>query len=200
MLFCSSSRGRWRRCPPPIAAYRRVASLLNHPASMELGHQCCTACSPSPPYRWTAGFPPRYRKGQTHPHVTGMVSVLTPALNVPRGLSLLQSSPHADVKFTRSPSQESVSSGSRVAAPSADATLTDVSPLVKASAQKPELCRVSHCPSLPGNLDMASGAAQLQKHLSDPALPVLPRESGAASGFGSARAARRSADTPDGLT
>lgn len=69
MLSFSSSRGRWLRCPPLTALYQPVASPLNHLASMELGHQCCTACIPFPPRRLTAGFPRRYGKVPQNPNV-----------------------------------------------------------------------------------------------------------------------------------
>lgn len=127
--------------------------------------------------------------------------VLTLALSVKSVISLLQSCPHTDVKFTKK-SQESISSGTHVTAPSDDATFRGVSPeserhagslpqtpqpLVKSSTQNPKLRGVPHCPSLPGNLDITSGPAEMQKHLSDPVLPVIPRQSGEASGVASER-------------
>lgn len=58
MLFSSFSRGRSLLYLQLTALYRLVPSLLTHLASMELGRQCCTTCTP---YRWTAGHPHRYR-------------------------------------------------------------------------------------------------------------------------------------------
>lgn len=130
-----------------------------------------------------------------------MVSVLTLALNVKNVISLLQSSPHTDGKFTKK-SQESISTGTHVTVPSDDATFMGVSPesehhagslpqtpqpRVKSSAQNPKLCGIPHCPSLPGNLDITSGPAEMQKHLSDPVLPVIPRQSGEVSGVAAER-------------
>lgn len=43
------------------------------------------------------------------------------------------------------------------------------SPLV----ENPRLCGSLSYPSLPGNLDITSGLAELHKHLSDPVLPVI---------------------------
>lgn len=49
-------------------------------------------------------------------------------------------------------------------------------PSVKSSLMdKPRLCDSPRYPSLPGNLDITSGLAETQKHLSDPVLPVIWR-------------------------
>lgn len=46
-------------------------------------------------------------------------------------------------------------------------------PSVKSSLmENPRLCDSLRYPSLPGNLDITSGLADIQKHLSDPVLPV----------------------------
>lgn len=60
MLFSSFSRGRSLLYHLLTALYRLLPSLLTHLACMELGQQCCTACTPFPPYRWTAEHPHRY--------------------------------------------------------------------------------------------------------------------------------------------
>lgn len=39
--------------------------------------------------------------------------------------------------------------------------------------ENPRLCGSLRYPSLPGNLDIPSGLAEIQKHLSDPVLPVI---------------------------
>lgn len=182
-----------RQMAPVPPAYSSV-SASGLPTESSVLHSMFTIS----PLQMDSRVPTQVQKRtETSPCDSDLVSVLTLALNGPNGISLLQSSPHTDVKFTGK-SQESISSGSHVTAPPADATLMAVTPeterhagslpqmlqpLVKASAQKPELCRVPHCPSLPGNLDLASGPTQLQKHLSEPVLPVIPRESGAASGL-----------------
>lgn len=45
---------------------------------------------------------------------------------------------------------------------------------VKSSlVENPRLCGNHRYPSLPGNLDITSGLADIQKHLSDPVLPVI---------------------------
>lgn len=115
--------------------------------------------------------------------------------NVQNMISPLQRSGPADAEFPQR-SQESVSSTTHGTAPPVDATFTAVSleperravslpqtpqPLNKSSVQKPKLCGVPHCPSLPGDLDITSIPAGMQKHLSDPVLPVSPRCSGGAS-------------------
>lgn len=113
----------------------------------------------------------------------------------------LQSSGPADAEFPQT-SQESVSSTAHVTAPPDDATSTAASPeaerhavslpqtpqpLIKSSVQKPKLRGVPHCPSLPGDLDITAIPAEMQKHLSDPVLPVSPRCSGGASGTAAER-------------
>ncbi len=40
-------------------------------------------------------------------------------------------------------------------------------------AENTRLCNSLRYPSLPGNLDIASGLAEIQKHLSDPVLPIM---------------------------
>lgn len=47
-------------------------------------------------------------------------------------------------------------------------------PSVKSSlTENSRLCGSLRYPSLPGNLDITSGLAEIQKHLSDPVLPVI---------------------------
>nr|XP_020479029.1 potassium voltage-gated channel subfamily H member 6-like [Monopterus albus] len=99
-----------------------------------------------------------------------------------------QNSIQTNLKFTTK-SQESLSSGIHVTVASDDTMFMTITPetethrgltqqltqaSVKPSLMKnPRLCRSLHCPSLPGNLDINSGLAEIQKHLSDPVLPVI---------------------------
>lgn len=66
MLFSSSSKGRSLPYHLPTALYLLLPSLLTHLFCMELGQQCCTACIPFPPYRWTAEHPHRYSSNNTY--------------------------------------------------------------------------------------------------------------------------------------
>uniref|UniRef100_A0A668AH63 Potassium voltage-gated channel, subfamily H (eag-related), member 6b n=1 Tax=Myripristis murdjan TaxID=586833 RepID=A0A668AH63_9TELE len=93
-----------------------------------------------------------------------------------------------DLKFTKK-SQESLSSGIHVTVVSDDTMPMSVTPETETHARlahklrqpsvKPSLmettglCDSLRYPSLPGNLDIASGLAEIQKHLSDPVLPVI---------------------------
>uniref|UniRef100_A0A668ARF9 Potassium voltage-gated channel, subfamily H (eag-related), member 6b n=1 Tax=Myripristis murdjan TaxID=586833 RepID=A0A668ARF9_9TELE len=70
-----------------------------------------------------------------------------------------------DLKFTKK-SQESLSSGIHVTVVSDDTMPMSVTPETETHASL-------RYPSLPGNLDIASGLAEIQKHLSDPVLPVI---------------------------
>ncbi|XP_049916763.1 potassium voltage-gated channel subfamily H member 6 [Epinephelus moara] len=98
-----------------------------------------------------------------------------------------QSSTQTDLQFTKK-SQESLSSGIHVTLASDDTSFMTVTPetethmgLTPQPAQpsakstlmeNPRLCGSLRYPSLPGNLDITSGLAEIQKHLSDPVLPV----------------------------
>ncbi|XP_026207395.1 potassium voltage-gated channel subfamily H member 6 [Anabas testudineus] len=99
-----------------------------------------------------------------------------------------QGSIHTDLKFPKK-SQDSLSSGIHVTVASDDTMFLTVTPetethtsltpqLVQPSVQfslkeNPRLCGCLRYPSLPGNLDMTSGLSEIQKHLSDPVLPVI---------------------------
>ncbi|XP_062299210.1 potassium voltage-gated channel subfamily H member 6 [Scomber scombrus] len=98
-----------------------------------------------------------------------------------------QSSTQTDLQFTKK-SQESLSSGIHVTVASDDTMFMTVTPetethvgspqlpqpSVKSSLmENPGLCGSLRYPSLPGNLDITSGLAEIQKHLSDPVLPVV---------------------------
>lgn len=91
----------------------------------------------------------------------------------------LKSSAQTDVKFTRKP-QESLSSGINVINASDDSTFPNSTPdtdnpagLTPQPLQPPAgLCGSVRYPSLPGNLDLTSGLSEIQKHVSDPVLPV----------------------------
>ncbi|KAE8284234.1 Potassium voltage-gated channel subfamily H member 6 [Larimichthys crocea] len=99
----------------------------------------------------------------------------------------IQSSTQTDLKFTKK-SQESLSSGIHATVASDDTMFMTVTPetethtgltpqlpqpSVKSSLmENPRLCGSLRYPSLPGNLDITSGLAEIQKHLSDPVLPV----------------------------
>ncbi|CAJ1081098.1 hypothetical protein INR49_013661 [Xyrichtys novacula] len=98
-----------------------------------------------------------------------------------------QSSIQTDLKLNKK-SQESLSSGIHVTVASDDTMFMTVSPETETlSRLTPEHPRTSvkstfmenpglggklRCPSLPGNLDITSGLAEIQKHLSDPVLPA----------------------------
>ncbi|XP_069374202.1 voltage-gated inwardly rectifying potassium channel KCNH6 isoform X2 [Paralichthys olivaceus] len=86
-------------------------------------------------------------------------------------------------------SQESLSSGIPVTVASDDTTFMTVTPETETRpgltprlpqpsdksslVENPRLCGSLRCPSLPGNLDISSGLSEIQKHLSDPVLPVI---------------------------
>ncbi|XP_038154736.1 potassium voltage-gated channel subfamily H member 6 isoform X2 [Cyprinodon tularosa] len=92
-----------------------------------------------------------------------------------------------DLKFSKK-SQESLSSGIHMTAASDDTTFMTVTPetetcvgLASSLTQKipksvPEphsrLCETVRYPSLPVNLDLTTGRAEIQKHTSDPVLPA----------------------------
>ncbi|XP_031171009.1 potassium voltage-gated channel subfamily H member 6 isoform X1 [Sander lucioperca] len=98
-----------------------------------------------------------------------------------------QSSTQTDLQFTKK-SQESLSSGIHMTVASNDTMFMAVTPetethtgltpqlalpSVKSSLmENPKLCSSLRYPSLPGNLDITSGLAEIQKHHSDPVLPV----------------------------
>ncbi|XP_039645048.1 potassium voltage-gated channel subfamily H member 6 isoform X1 [Perca fluviatilis] len=98
-----------------------------------------------------------------------------------------QNSTQTDLQFTKK-SQESLSSGIHMTVASNDTMFMAVTPetethtgltpqlalpSVKSSLmENPKLCGSLRYPSLPGNLDITSGLAEIQKHLSDPVLPV----------------------------
>ncbi|XP_034563754.1 potassium voltage-gated channel subfamily H member 6 [Notolabrus celidotus] len=99
----------------------------------------------------------------------------------------IQSSSQTDLKLDKK-SQESLSSGIHVTVASDDTMFMTVTPetethtgltpnLPQTSVQStlmenPGLCSKLRYPSLPGNLDITAGLAEIQKHLSDPVLPV----------------------------
>lgn len=103
-------------------------------------------------------------------------------------MSLLQSSTQTDLKFPKK-SQESLSSGIHVTAASDDTMFMTVTPETETHTgltpqlpqpsvksplmENPSLCGSLRYPSLPGNLDITSGLAEIQKHLSDPVLPII---------------------------
>nr|XP_040032088.1 potassium voltage-gated channel subfamily H member 6 isoform X1 [Gasterosteus aculeatus aculeatus] len=87
---------------------------------------------------------------------------------------------------TQSESQESVSSGIHVTAASDDTMFTTTTPETETHAGSmpprpdraslavgPGLRRGLRYPSLPGNLDVTAGLAEIQKHLSDPVMSVI---------------------------
>ncbi|XP_055360216.1 potassium voltage-gated channel subfamily H member 6 isoform X2 [Betta splendens] len=96
-----------------------------------------------------------------------------------------QSSTQTDLKFPKK-SQESLSSGIHVT--DDDTMFMAVTPQTEAHTgptpqppqaavnssltENPRLCGSLRYPSLPSNLDATSGHSQIQKHLSDPVLPV----------------------------
>ncbi|XP_034717015.1 potassium voltage-gated channel subfamily H member 6 isoform X1 [Etheostoma cragini] len=98
-----------------------------------------------------------------------------------------QSSTQSDPQFTQK-SQESLSSGIHMTVTSNDTMFMAVTPeteshtgltpqlalpSVKSSLmENPKLYGSLRYPSLPGDLDITSGLAEIQKHLSDPVLPV----------------------------
>ncbi|XP_029953950.1 potassium voltage-gated channel subfamily H member 6 [Salarias fasciatus] len=98
-----------------------------------------------------------------------------------------QNSAQTDLKCAKK-SQESLSSGIHVTVTSDDTTSPTVTPETDGSAGLPPqtplgsanpsftahsgLCGALRYPSLPGNLDLTSELTQVQKHLSDPVLPV----------------------------
>uniref|UniRef100_A0A673C0H8 Potassium voltage-gated channel, subfamily H (eag-related), member 6b n=1 Tax=Sphaeramia orbicularis TaxID=375764 RepID=A0A673C0H8_9TELE len=72
-------------------------------------------------------------------------------------------------------SQESLSSGIHVTVASDD-TMFMMLPQASVGSSltdNPRLCGSLRYPSLPGNLDITSGLEDIQKHLSDPVLPVI---------------------------
>ncbi|KAG7227867.1 hypothetical protein INR49_013661 [Caranx melampygus] len=99
-----------------------------------------------------------------------------------------QSSIQTDLKLAKK-SQESLSSGIHVTVASDDTmfmtvtpeteTHTGLTPQLPESSGKSSLMENQRLagslryPSLPGNLDITSGLAEIQKHLSDPVLPVI---------------------------
>ncbi|XP_047233853.1 potassium voltage-gated channel subfamily H member 6 isoform X1 [Girardinichthys multiradiatus] len=98
-----------------------------------------------------------------------------------------QSWDHMDLKSSRK-SQESLSSGIHMTAASDDTMSMNVTPETETHAdltpklpqQLPKsalepisrLCETVRYPSLPVNLDLTTGPAEIQKHTSDPVLPV----------------------------
>uniref|UniRef100_A0A665WL40 Cyclic nucleotide-binding domain-containing protein n=1 Tax=Echeneis naucrates TaxID=173247 RepID=A0A665WL40_ECHNA len=78
-------------------------------------------------------------------------------------------------------SQESLSSGIHVTVASDDTMFMTVTPETETntgltpqpSVKSSRLCSSLSSPALPGDLDITSGLAKIQKHLSDPVLPVI---------------------------
>ncbi|XP_034050366.1 potassium voltage-gated channel subfamily H member 6 [Thalassophryne amazonica] len=120
----------------------------------------------------------------------GLYGTGTPVLHTMYPISPLQidsrvpsqSSNQTDLKFTKK-SQESLSSGIHVTVASNDTMCMSITPetetqqlpqpSVKSSfMENSRLCGSLRYPSLPGNLDISTGLAGIQKHLSDPVLPV----------------------------
>ncbi|KAM6963593.1 voltage-gated inwardly rectifying potassium channel KCNH6 isoform 1-T1 [Tautogolabrus adspersus] len=103
------------------------------------------------------------------------------------GLEATQSSTQTDLKFNKK-SQESLSSGIHVTLASDDTMFMTITPETETNTglthqlpqpsvksplmENPGLCGKLRYPSLPGNLDITSGLAEIQKHLSDPVLPI----------------------------
>ncbi|XP_074519384.1 voltage-gated inwardly rectifying potassium channel KCNH6 [Halichoeres trimaculatus] len=99
----------------------------------------------------------------------------------------LQDSTKTDTKSNKK-SQESLSSGIHVTVASDDTMFMTVTPETETQTgltpdlpqtsvkptlmENPRLCSKLRYPSLPGNLDITSGLAEIQKHLSDPGLSV----------------------------
>uniref|UniRef100_A0A087XQB0 Potassium voltage-gated channel subfamily H member 2 n=1 Tax=Poecilia formosa TaxID=48698 RepID=A0A087XQB0_POEFO len=109
----------------------------------------------------------------------------TDTLNVTASFSFPQSLDQMDLKSSKK-SQESLSSGIHMTAASDDTMSTTVTPDTDTHAgftptlpQQPtlepdvSLCETVRFPSLPVNLDLSSEPAEIQKHASDPALPVF---------------------------
>ncbi|XP_034415202.1 potassium voltage-gated channel subfamily H member 6 [Cyclopterus lumpus] len=86
------------------------------------------------------------------------------------------SSAQADLQFTER-SQESVSSGIHVTVASDDTMFMTATPETETPQawvmEGPRLCCGLRSPSLPGNLDIRPGLAEIKKHLSDPVLSVI---------------------------
>nr|XP_057917353.1 potassium voltage-gated channel subfamily H member 6 [Doryrhamphus excisus] len=78
----------------------------------------------------------------------------------------IQHSAHSDLNFTKK-SQESLSSGIQMTPE------TETHPGMNPHVENPRTCSTLRYPSLPNNLDVTSGVSDIQKHLSDPVLPVL---------------------------
>ncbi|KAM3860042.1 voltage-gated inwardly rectifying potassium channel KCNH6 [Diretmus argenteus] len=93
------------------------------------------------------------------------------------GRASIPSTAQLDLKFPKR-SQESLSGGiHHVPTSVSPDTETSARPahqllLQPSLAATPGLCGSPRYPSLPGNLDISSGLAEIQKHLSDPVLPV----------------------------
>ncbi|XP_035002386.2 potassium voltage-gated channel subfamily H member 6 [Hippoglossus stenolepis] len=94
--------------------------------------------------------------------------------------------PISPIQMDTQRSQESLSSGIPVTVASDDTMFMTVTPETETRpgltaqpsdksslVENPRLCGSLRCPSLPGNLDISSGLSEIQKHLSDPVLPVL---------------------------
>lgn len=90
-------------------------------------------------------------------------------------------SQQSSAQIERKP-KESLSSGINVINASGDTTFPTSTPgtvnpagLIPQPLQPPAgLCGTVRYPSLPGNLDLTSGSgSEIQKHVSDPALPVI---------------------------
>ncbi|XP_029312589.1 potassium voltage-gated channel subfamily H member 6 [Cottoperca gobio] len=145
--------------------------------------------------RQIAPVPPAYSTVSSSalpPDAPVLYGTGTPVLHSMYPISPIQmdsrSSNQNDLQFTEK-SQESLSSGIHVTAASDDTMFMTVTPesethtglslqlaqpSVKSSLmENPRLCGSLRYPSLPGNLDIASGLAEIQKHLSDPVLPAI---------------------------
>ncbi|XP_056899942.1 potassium voltage-gated channel subfamily H member 6 isoform X3 [Takifugu flavidus] len=149
--------------------------------------------------RQIAPVPPAYStvsSGTLPAESSGQYGTGTPVLHGMYPISTIQidsrvptqSSSHTDVKSTKK-SEESISNGTLATAASVDTIFLSLSPQteshaeslppqpsVNSSIHKPKRRRIPHCHSLPENLDV-SGPAEIQKHLSDPVLPVIRRPS-----------------------
>ncbi|KAM4624483.1 voltage-gated inwardly rectifying potassium channel KCNH6, partial [Polymixia lowei] len=133
--------------------------------------------------RQTAPVPPAYSTvspGTLPADPPGLYGTGTPVLHTMYPISPLQmdsrtsmqNSAQPDLRFTTK-SHESLSSGVHMTVPVTPETHAQLVPPLPQPSVKPSLMESGlRSPSLPGNLDVSSGLAEIQKHLSDPALPV----------------------------
>lgn len=166
---------------------------------MGLELQCCITCIPFPPYKWTAWHRHRYGikpKKTTTIHQLGQISekhcYISETHFIFFHLNILclftKTSAETDLKQT-SKSQDSLSSGIHVTVASDDTMFMAITPetdthtgltpqlpqpSVKSSLMdSSRLCGNLRYPSLPESLDIQSRLAEIQKHLSDPVLPIV---------------------------